>query len=240
VNAHDPGVHQFHLFRDVRTYGKYEALYERALRGGSVFLRYGEEEPPAVARDESGLVVRVKDRLMAGEEVEIRPDLLVLVTGMVPRSNPELTRILKLPLGQDGFFREVHVKLRPVETVVDGVFIVGTAQGPKNIAESVMTALAGVSKAGALLLKGYVDLDPLVARVDPALCVWCDECTKACPYGAVDRVEYGDKQVAQVNGVLCKGEGACVPVCPKLAVSVQGYTNDQITSMIDALAQEAA
>jgi len=157
---------------------------------------------------------------------------------MVPRESRDLVQALKLPVGNDGFFREVHVKLRPVETVVDGVFIVGAAQGPKNVAESVASALAGVSKAAALLLKGYVHLDPLVARVDPNLCAWCDECTKACPYGAIEKVDYGEKQVARVNTILCKGEGACVPVCPKQAVSVLGYTNEQITSMIDAMAKE--
>ncbi len=240
ASARDPTLHQFHLFRDVRTYGKYEALYERALRSGSIFLRYGNDALPTVARDETGLVVKVKDRLMRGEEVEIRPDLVVLVTGMVPRENDSLTRVLKLPVGQDGFFHEVHVKLRPVETVVDGVFIVGTAQGPKNVAESVASALAAVSKTGALLLKGYVDLEPTIAKVDPTLCVWCDECTKTCPYAAIEPVEYGDKRVAQISGILCKGEGACVPVCPKQAVSVQGYTNEQITAMIDALAKVAA
>ncbi len=240
VTGLDPAVHQFHLFRDVRTYGKYEALYERALKGGSVFLRYSEEDLPTVVREDGGLVVRIHDRLLAGEEVEIRPDLVVLVTGMIPRANDDLVRNLKLPIGPDGFFREVHVKLRPVETVVDGVYIVGTAQGPKNVAESVATALASVSKAGALLLKGYVDLDPLVARVDPTLCEWCGECQTACPYGAIDEVEYGDRHIAQVNAVLCKGEGACVPACPKAAISVQGYTNEQITSMIDALAKEVA
>ncbi len=240
VSGLDPSVRQFHLFRDIRTYGKYEHLYETALRRGSVYLRFTEEDPPTVARDTGGLVVKVHDRLLAGEEVEIRPDLVVLVTGMVARENDALTRALKIPVGQDGFYREVHVKLRPVETVVDGVFIVGAAQGPKNVAESVQSALASVSKSAALLMKGYVDLDPLVARVDPSLCVWCDECTKACPYGAISEVEYGDKHVAEVNSVLCKGEGACVPVCPKQAVSVRGYTNEQILSMIDALAKEAA
>ena len=240
VSGLDPAIHQFHLFRDVRTYGKYEALYERALRGGSVYLRYGEEARPTVTREDGGLVVRVKDRLMRSEEVEMRPDLVVLVTGMVPRENDALVRVLKLPIGQDGFFHEVHVKLRPVETVVDGVYIVGAAQGPKNVAESVSSALAAVSKTGGLLLKGYVDLDPLVAKVDLTLCVWCDECTKACPYGAIGAVDNGDQRIAEVNGVLCKGEGACVPVCPKQAISVQGYSNEQIHAMIDALASEAA
>jgi heterodisulfide reductase subunit A2 len=240
VGRLDPSIRQFHLFRDVRTYGKYEALYERALRSGSVYLRYAPEDPPTVAAEDGRLVVKVHDRLLAGEEVEIRPDLLVLVTGMVPRANDALVKVLKLPLGADGFFREIHVKLRPVETVVDGVYIVGAAQGPKNVAESVASALASVSKAGGLLLKGYVDLDAQVARVDPNLCAWCGECATACPYGAVERVVYGDKEVAQIDGILCKGEGACVPVCPKLAVAVHGYTNEQIHSMIDALAKEAA
>ncbi len=240
VQRLDPSIRQFHLFRDVRTYGKYEALYARALQGGSLFLRYGPEEPPVVARGNDGLAVKVKDRLLAGEEVELRPDLVVLVTGMVPRASDDLVRVLKLPIGQDGFFREVHVKLRPVETVVDGVFIVGAAQGPKNVAESVTSALAAVSKTGALLLKGYVNLDPLVARVDPTLCTWCDACTNACPYGAIAPVPYGDRQVAEVNPILCKGEGGCVPACPNEAVSVLGYTHDQVTSMIDALAKEVA
>ena len=240
VSGVDPKIRQFHLFRDIRTYGKYEALYEKALRSGSVFLRFSEEEPPTVATENGALVLKVKDRLMAGEDVEIRPDLIVLVTGMVPRENTPLVQTLKLPLGQDGFFREVHVKLRPVETVVDGVFIVGASQGPKNVAEAVTSALAGVSKAGALLLKGYTDLDPQIARVNPELCVWCDECTKACPYGAINPVAWGDKQIAEVNSVLCKGGGACVPACPKQAISVLGYTNEQITSMIDALAKDAA
>jgi heterodisulfide reductase subunit A len=239
VNDLDPTVHQFHLFRDIRTYGRYEALYEKALRAGSVYLRFSEEEPPTVTAENGRLVVKVKDRLMGGEEVDLRPDLVVLVTGMVPRDSARLVSALKIPVGNDGFFREVHVKLRPVETVIDGVYIVGAAQGPKNVAESVASALAGVSKAASLLLKGYVNLDPLVARVDPTLCTWCDECLKACPYGAIEKVDYGEKQIAEVTAVLCKGEGACVPVCPKQAISVLGYTNEQITSMIDALAKEA-
>jgi heterodisulfide reductase subunit A len=240
VTGIDPAIRQFHLFRDIRTYGKYEAIYERALRGGSVFLRFGEDAPPAVTSENGALLVKVKDRLMAGEEVELRPDLVVLVTGMVPREDGEVARVLKIPVGKDGFFHEIHVKLRPVETVVDGVFIAGAAQGPKNLAESVTSSMAAVSKAAALLLKGYVDLDPMVAEVNPDLCVWCDACTLACPYGAVEKADQGGTSIARINGILCKGEGACVPVCPKQAVSVKGYTNDQVRSMIDALVAEVA
>ena len=238
LSERDPSVHQFHLFRDVRTYGKYESLYERALKAGSVYLHFSEDAPPTVTLEDGRPTVRVADLLTGGAEVQIPSDLVVLVTGMVPRENAALTEVLKLPVGKEGFYNEIHQKLRPVETVVDGVFVAGTAQGPKNVAESVASALAAASKTAGLLLKGYVDLEPLVARVDATACTWCGECLAACPYGAVDEVEYGDKHIARVSPILCKGEGACVPVCAAQAVEVEGYTNGQMRAMIDALAEE--
>ena len=142
-------------------------------------------------------------------------------------------------LSSIGFYNEIHIKLRPVETVIDGVFIAGTAQGPKTIAESVASALAAVAKAGKLLKKGYVDLEPLVAKIDTDKCTWCGECLKACPYSAVEKVVCGDKEVALVLGEMCKGEGACVPICPYDAIDVEGFRDDQITAMIDASIKEA-
>jgi heterodisulfide reductase subunit A len=234
------GIHQFHLFRDMRTYGKYETMYEQALNQGSVFLRYEEGEPPQVTAEGSKLKVRVKDRLTDGEEIEIDTDLVVLVTGMVPRENAGLVNVLKLPVGKDGFFNEIHPKLRPVETVIDGVFIAGASQGPKTLAESVASSMAAVSKSAALLLKGYVDLEPLVARVNPELCTWCGACMEVCPYEAVQRTSLDSKEIAEISAILCKGEGACVPVCPEKAIDVEGYTSEQVESMIDALGKEVA
>ncbi len=232
------GIHQFHLFRDMRTYGKYETMYIQALNQNSVFLRYDDSEPPRVITDNDSLKVRVRDRLTGGEEIEIDSDLVVLVTGMIPRENDDLINVLKLPVGKDGFFNEIHPKLRPVETVIDGIFIAGAAQSPKTLAESVASSMAAVSKSAALLLKGYVDLEPLIAKVNSELCTWCGECLEACPYGAVQRIEVDGKEIAEVNAILCKGEGACVPICPQHAIDIEGYTDKQIKSMIDALLKE--
>jgi heterodisulfide reductase subunit A len=222
----------------MRTYGKHEILYESACSKKSIFIRYGEDDPPIVERLNGGLRVKVNDQLIGGEQLEIDTDLVVLVTAMVPRENNKLIDVLKLPVGIDGFFNEIHPKLRPVETTVNGVFIVGTAQGPKTMAESVASALAGVSKSAALLMKGYVDLEPFIAEIDPKLCEWCDICTEACPYEAIKKVKADGKEFAEVIQSLCKGGGVCVPVCPQNAIELRGYTDGQIKSMIDAFSKE--
>ena len=241
IQAHqiDPALAQFHLYRDMRTYGKNEVFYEEAGRRGSVFVRYGESEPPEVVSDGDGLAVRVRDELAGGDAIEIPADLVVLVTGMQAGANERLLSVLKLPVGAGGFFNEIHPKLRPVETVVDGVFIAGAAQGPKTLAESVASSLAAAANCSAMLLKGRLERAPLVAKVDREACQWCDACVQVCPYdGAIVKAEHDGKQVAEVRAELCKGCGACAAVCPSAAIEVEGYTNAQVTAMIDALAAE--
>jgi len=234
-----PGLHQFHLFKDMRTYGRFELLYNEALKRGATFLKFDDSEPPMVERGENGrLKVTVKDLLTFGEEIEIGADLVVLATGMAPGKNEKLVEILKLPLGRDRFFNEIHPKLRPVETVVDGVYICGACQGPKNSSESVASALAAVTRSASILKKGYVELEPLIAVVDPERCAWCGQCEKTCPYAAIEKDRYREKEVAKVNEALCKGCGGCVPVCPVDALDLRGYTDGQIRSMIDGFIKE--
>jgi heterodisulfide reductase subunit A len=238
-----PGkVHQYHLHRDIRTYGKYELLYDEALNQGSVFVKVPDDEPPTVRRDEKSgkLLVTTRDFLSQGEEVEIPADLVVLVTGMVPRANDQLTKTLKLPLGKGGFYNEIHPKLRPVETVVDGVYICGACQAPRNSAEAVASGLAAVTQAASILKRGFAELDPLVGVVDQDLCTWCGLCLAACPYEAPREVQVDGRAVAFIDKAACKGCGGCVPACPKDAIDLEGYTDAQIRAMIDGLVEEPA
>jgi len=233
-------LRQYHLFRDIRSYGKYELLYNESRKQGSVYLRFPDEEPPVVERDPSGegLTVTTHDLLTGGVELTIPADLVVLATGMEPRENVDLIKTLKLPVGNDGFFNEIHPKLRPVETVVDGVFICGTCQSPKNSAESVASGLAAVTQSAAILKRGYAELDPLVAVVDTDACTWCGECLAACPYDAPQETEQDGRAVAIIDRTACKGCGGCVPVCKKEAIDLQGYTDAQVKAMIEAFMQE--
>jgi len=241
VSGLDPSVRQFHLYRDMRTYGKFEPLYEEARKAGSVFMKFDNDEPPAVAlASDGGLTVTVRDRLTQNTQLAIPADLVVLVTGMVPRENSELVDVLKLPAGSDGFFNEIHPKLRPVETVVDGVLIAGACQGPKTSAESVASGLAAVTQSAAVLKKGYTELDPLVAIVSPEACTACGDCLTACPYDAISMTEEGDRHFAVISPTGCKGCGGCVPMCPENAIDLLGYTDAQISAMIDSLVEVPA
>jgi heterodisulfide reductase subunit A len=241
VSGLDPTVRQFHLYRDMRTYGKFEPLYTEARDAGSVFLKFDNDEPPTVASGPDGrLTVTVRDLLTERTELAIPVDLVVLVTGMVPRENQPLIDVLKLPKGADGFFNEIHPKLRPVETVVDGVLIAGASQGPKTSSESVIQALAAVTQSAAILKKGFTELDPLVAIVEPDACTACGDCLTACPFDAISMAEEGDRHFAVISPTGCKGCGGCVPMCPENAIDLLGYTDAEITSMIDALVEVPA
>ncbi len=228
-------VNSYHLTRDLRTFGKQEIIQHQALNQGDMILRFSEDTPPEVIQNGETVLVKVNDILTGGMELEIETDLVVLVTGMVPRLGDSIAEILKAPRGRDRFFNEVHPKLRPVETVIDGIFIAGTCQGPKSITESMQSALSAASKANSLISKEKIELEPILAIIDVGICEWCDKCAAVCPYDAITKAEKKGKAVAAVDEAKCKGCGMCLPVCPVNAIQLTGYTDVEIESMIEAI-----
>ena len=229
-------ITNFHFNRGLRTYGKQEILYADSLRQGDIYLQSYEDGLPTVTTEAHKTIVKINDILTNGKEIEVEADLVVLVTGMVPRSdNSTIGSLFKIPKGRDKFYNEVHMKLRPVETVIDGITIAGACQGPKNIAESVNSALSAATKSYSIVSKGELETDPLVATIDPDKCTWCGACEEACPFDAILKIEKGKKVIAEINNTVCKGCGMCAPVCEPDAINLIACSSAEIMSMIDAL-----
>lgn len=227
----------YHLYRDIRTYGKNELMYEQASKSGVVFMKYDEDDPPKVLVNGGQLTIRARDLLTPWvNEIELPVDIVVLVTGMIPRRNEQLNRMFKISAGTDGFCLETHPKLKPVETNIAGLFIGGACQGPKDVRETIASALAAASKASTVALREQLELEPFVAYVDPGRCDLTKKCMAECPYEAIEVKEYPDVgKKAWVNEAKCKGCGACVAVCPTEAMQIRGLSNIQIRRMIEAM-----
>jgi heterodisulfide reductase subunit A len=228
-------INNYHFNRGLRTYGKQEILYAESLRSGDIYLQSYEDGLPTVTISGGKTIVKINDILTNGKEIEVEADLVVLVTGMVPRADNSVGSLFKIPKGRDKFYNEVHMKLRPVETVIDGITISGACQGPKNISESVNSALSAATKSFSILSKGELETDPLVAVIDADKCTWCGACEKACPFDAILKTEKDGKVIAEINNTVCKGCGMCAPVCEPDAVNLIACSSAEIMSMIDAL-----
>jgi heterodisulfide reductase subunit A len=240
-----PDINIYDVYQDIRTYGRgHEDYYSNASKNRVTFLRYlGEEIPEVLQAEENAnypLLVKVKDHLTWGEEIELPVDLVVLSVGMMPSPVKDLVSMLKVAPGNDRFLLEVHPKLRPVETAVAGVVLAGTAQGPMNIQESCVAAEAAAAKVSILLHRGKVDLEPYVARVDPERCNGTGECACVCPQEDTIHLETfiedgKTSQRAVVTAANCNGCGVCVSACPNGAIDVQGWRLDEFNAMVEAI-----
>jgi heterodisulfide reductase subunit A len=228
----NPDIQVFILFRDIQTYTSgFEDYYFGARDKGVIFIRYSKDRPPEVTDS----VVRVYDQLL-GTQLGIPYDLIVLSTPLVPHDGAkELATMLKVPLDENGFFLEAHVKLRPVDFATDGIYLAGCAHWPAHIGEAISQAQAAASRAAIPLLNGRVQAEPIVSRVNEDLCIGCGLCESLCPFKAiqVEMIESGRK--ASVITASCKGCGACGAACPQHAITMGHFTDTQIEAQIDAL-----
>ena len=233
----NPNMSIWVFYRDLRTYGFFEDDYREARRQGVIFIRYSRDDPPQVEETKGSLIVRAKDKLL-GEEIKIPTDLLVLSTGIVPEEVQGIARLLKVPLTEEGFFLEAHVKLRPVDLAVDGVYVCGLAHSPRTIEESIAQAQAAAGRAAQPLAKGKIVPEPTVAFVNPDLCIGCGVCEAFCPYKAARMVKKGKRRKAEILAASCKGCGICASRCPAMAIDMGRFTAMGIQAQIIAFGEE--
>ncbi len=216
-------------YNDLRSFGKgYEEFY-RKVRGLHTNMFRGHPSEVRTMKDD--LKIDIFDTTTS-KLFEIKTDMVVLVPAMMPRTDAtEFARLLHLTLSGDGFFLEAHPKLRPVDTFVNGIFIAGCCQAPKDIQDTVAQAGAAASRAATILSQDELEIDPLIAMVDEDACTGCGICVEICPYEA--RTLNERKRIAEVNDALCTGCGGCIAACPSNASIHKNFTKKQLLNMVD-------
>jgi len=227
-------VEVYIFYMDMRSNFKgYEEFYTRAREMGVNFIRGRVSR--IFETPNKNLIIRAEDTLL-GEPIELEAEMVVLATAAIPsKGAEEVSRILNITRGTDGFFMESHPKLKPIDTPVDGIFLAGACQGPKDIPYSVSQGSGAAARAATILSKPSVKIEPIISVVDPEKCrntrVKCGICARKCPYGAIIAEE---GKPAEVRAAMCHGCGTCVAECPSDAITQMHFTDAQIFAQIRA------
>jgi len=238
----NPDIDIHILFRDMRTYGFKEDYYREASNKDVKFIRYEPDDKPHVeAVEEAGqpiLRVTVSDPIL-GQRLAIDAELLTLAAAVIPSAaTGEIAGLFKVALSPDGFFKEAHVKLRPVEFGTDGVYLCGTAHYPKFMQETINQAYGAAGRVLTLLSRDTVIASGSVCEVDENKCISCGACITVCSYGAIEFHDTPEGRKAMVNPVLCKGDGLCNTKCATNAIQLKHFTDEELMSEIDAAASD--
>jgi heterodisulfide reductase subunit A len=238
IKEKNPASSVFVLYRDIRTYSLNESEYTRARDLGVIFIRFEDAQNPEVSRTDKRFKVSVQDQMLDAR-LNIPADMVVLSAGVIPHeSNNQLAKMLKVPVTEDGFFQEAHIKLRPVDFSNDGIFLCGLAHSPKSVEESITQASAAAARASAILSKSRIQLEACISEVLDANCDGCAYCVDPCPFNAITLIEYrkGDdiKKSVEADPAKCHGCGVCMATCPKKGIMVRNFQLEQISEMVDA------
>lgn len=242
IRKADPNAAVYVFHKDIRTYGFREDLYKEAGMAGVRFVRVPDDKPPMVTKEGDDLKLVATD-IVLGDDIELKPDMVVLSTGIRPHhDNEDLAKMLKVPLSKDKYFLEAHMKLRPVDFATNGVYLCGLAHWPKFTDEAIAQASGAAARAMTIISKPELKSEGIIAAVNEDICDGCKICEPVCEYKAITIVEdpkNPEKKKAVVNEGLCKGCGCCVAACPSGAMEQRGFKNQQILATIDAALEES-
>ena len=230
IKRYYPDTEVIICYTDMRTPGMYENYFRYGQSKGIKLIR---GRPGEVVRKDGKMVVRVEDTLR-GEQLEIETDMVVLSEAMEPSEGTlKVADILNVGLTEDMFVKEKHPKIKPVNTDVEGIYVCGTAQGPKDITDSVSQANAAASKVSEMM-NGGLEIEPIIAEIDQSKCTMCGKCIDDCKYKAI----YMYDERVSVDPIACTGCGMCVSSCEDGAIEIMGQTDSQIFAMISGMLKD--
>jgi len=219
------------LYGDVRVYKEYEDFYSQAREHQVKFVKHIDEVTPEVSQGPEGKLFVTAYDALSGREMKLPCDWVVLSTPLIPHKEEILlARMLKIPLSPDGFLMEAHLKLRPVDTQMDGIFLAGVSSGPKDVPESIISAKAAAARAAILMANKKLRTEALTSVVDEEQCIGCGLCEEICPYSA----HYLENSKSKTIEALCRGCGACAAECPRRAITMRHFTDQQVLSQVKA------
>lgn len=217
---------------DMRAFGFYENYYRMVQDLGVHFVRGRPAE--IVEKPDKSLVVRVEDTLDQKIK-EIPADLVVLSSAMIPsQGTKKIAGILNLSQDENGFVKERHSKLKPVDCSLDGIFVCGTAQGPKDVTDTISQAGLAAIRAKAFITDSPKALSNEIPIVNQLLCNKCGECLK-CPFEALSLNKSGR---VVVDPLICTGCGYCTEVCQSNAIQIASFTKNQLKAEIEGVLNE--
>jgi len=237
LKERNPELPIYIFYRDIMAQGFLETYYTQARKAGAIFIHYDRENPPKVVFEEGKPVITGFDPVLR-RDVQIRPDILSLSSGMEPNDVEDLLEVFGVEVDEDGFYQEADFKWRPVDFLKQGIYACGAALAPRRMDETVSSAKAAAQRALRILNAETIARETVVASVRHSLCSLCQACVAACPYGA--RVVDMDAGQIIVDEILCQGCGACAAVCPNSATVLKGFHDAPMMSVIDAALEEPA
>lgn len=224
------------LYREIRTYAFKEIYYRKAREKGIRFIHFPDDQYPNVSETDSGLEIKVQNTVL-NKELTLAADVLVLSPAIEPEkaNNQRISELLKVPLNEDGFFMEAHVKLRPVDFANEGIFVCGLAHSPKYTEENIMQGLAVAGRVSCILSKDTLEVGGLVSVVDPEKCASCLTCIRECIYEAPFINADG---IAEIEAIKCQGCGNCASACPAKAIQLRTFTDSQEKALFFSILKE--
>ena len=227
----NPGINIYILYRDIMTYGFLEKYYREARDKGIIFIRYTLDRMPAVQIDGDRPKVMVYESIIESD-IEIESDAVVLASGIKPSSLEDISKLFDIRRDNYGFAMQGDEKWRPTDTTIDGIFVCGTAAGPRNVEESIASALSAAQRALRIVSKKKLVSSCISAQIKESLCSMCQRCIDACPYSA--RMVDIERQKIHINPALCQGCGSCAAVCPNSASYISNMIDQQFFNIIEA------